>query len=472
MELVIILDVLVVAALCASTIARGFEETLPLAAFLLILFPNESQVPLPGLFDLTTQRVIVVVLFVLYFWRGRKERAKQHGENILPLKYIFIVQIFWMLVSTVNSAVFTVSLKTVLSQLLDYYLTFYIFGKSISSVKTVHKILMGFVGAMFFCSVLGVIEAQRNWSILSLFPPTTHQLIVEPSGESDRGIRVQATFGHPILYGSALALAIPMALFLITQAKSVKRKVFLWSAVLLMFFNIYKTESRGPWIAAAMSLVLLAVLGGGQLRRYLAVISLLVVVTLVARSGIGDSIKNLYGATLNPDSPQGESYQWRYALYDIAFDHLNHNGGRALWGYGPESFFYLGWQGPFQGHMVPYDSCDSSIAQLMIETGYVGLLIVALILFKAGLSTLRDSFRLPKPDNYLCAILFANICAFCFMMTNVAIFGWGQQTNMLWVVIAIAMVYPRLVLKERGRLEAQPASMAEFSSWTAKPSRG
>jgi len=45
-------------------------------------------------------------------------------------------------------------------------------------------------------------------------------------------------------------------------------------------------------------------------------------------------------------------------------------------------------------------------------------------------------------------VLFANICAFCFMMTNVAIFGWGQQTYMFWLIVAIAMIYPRLIREE------------------------
>jgi len=453
MPLVIALDVLVVVLLCASNLMRGFEETLPLAAFLVLVFPNECQIPLPGLFDLTTQRVIIVTLFILYLWSGKKQRTQSPGENSLPLKYLIILQIAWMLLATLNSVVFSVSFKTVLSQLLDYYLAFYIFGKSVTSVKTVNKILMGFVAAMFLCSVFGALEAYKGWSIISIFPPTTHLIGGAPGADTDRGVRVQATFGHAILFGSALAMAIPMALYLLAQAKTAKRKVFLWGAVLLMFLNLYKTDSRGPWLAAVIGLAMLAVFGGGLMRRYVIIIALLAATTLIVRPGVWESISNLYGATLDPESPQGESYQWRYALYQVGFQHLNHDSARALWGYGPESFGYLGWQGTFdvgdfKGKLVTFDSCDSSIAQLMIETGYVGLLIVILMLFKVGVITLRNCFRLPKPANQLCVVLFANICAFCFMMTNVAIFGWGQQTYMFWLIVAIAMIYPRLIREE------------------------
>jgi hypothetical protein len=473
MPLVITLDLLVIASLCVSVFRRGFEETLPLAAFLVVLFPSESQIPIPGLFELTTQRIIVVVLLCLYLSSRKKKSPADLSSNKLPLRFLILAQIAWMTVATLNSFVFTVSLKTLLSQLLDYYLAFYIFGKSISSVKTVNKILTGIVAAMFICSVFGVIEARQGWSILSIFPAPTHPFGTDLGGENYRGVRIQSTFSHPILYGAALAMAIPMALYLISLAKTTKQKVFLWGAVLLMFMNIYKTGSRGPWLAAVMSLVLLVVLGRGLMRRYVIVIVLLAATTLIVRPGVWDTISSLYGATLDPESPQGESYQWRYALYDLAFQHLNHDLGRAVWGYGPESFSYLGWQGvfdvgEFKGKTVTFTSCDSSIAQLMIETGYVGLLIVALMLLTVGIITLRNCFRLPKPANNLCVVLFANICAFCFMMTNVAIWGWGQQTYMLWVIVAIAMIYPRLIRAETISDGKQTASSVELPS--VKPS--
>jgi hypothetical protein len=62
MTLVLIIDVLAIGLLFATTLTKGFERTLPVAAFLMMLFPMESQIPLPGLFDLTTQRLIVIAL--------------------------------------------------------------------------------------------------------------------------------------------------------------------------------------------------------------------------------------------------------------------------------------------------------------------------------------------------------------------------------------------------------------------------
>jgi hypothetical protein len=44
----------------------------------------------------------------------------------------------------------------------------------------------------------------------------------------------------------------------------------------------------------------------------------------------------------------------------------------------------------------------------------------------------------------------------------VAIFGWGQQSYMLWLVLAMSLVCPRLGVSKRARKE-DPAHVAEFS---------
>jgi hypothetical protein len=37
---------------------------------------------------------------------------------------------------------------------------------------------------------------------------------------------------------------------------------------------------------------------------------------------------------------------------------------------------------------------------------------------------------------------------FLFQMTNVAILGWGQQTILLWIVIAMTMTFPAICSPE------------------------
>ncbi len=447
MILVIAIDVVVVALLFVVALTKGFERSLPLATFLMMLFPVESQIRLPGLFDLTTQRLIVVVLIVLYFTVGRDQNKSGQRER-LPLKYLLILLIGWMLFSSMNSVVRAVSFKSTLSQLLDFTVPYYIYAKTVSKVETVNKILFGFVAAMFVCSIFGYLEIYQNWFVMSLFPPAPHRFTGAFGDLGDRGVRAQSTFGHAILFGAALAMAIPLALHLLTVCKTKARKVFLWAAILVMFLNIYKTGSRGPWLALVLSLGILFFLGRNAVRKYLTVIFVLTATVLIAMPGVWNTINNLYLETTDPNTAQGASYEWRYALYGIAKRELSKDLGRALWGFGPESFYYLGLEGEFQGGIWKFQSCDSAVVELLMDTGCIGFLVAATLLLKAATAAFRSFRSLPSPANSLCLVLFANICAFCFLMTNVELFAWGQQAYMLWILIALAMIYPGLEHKD------------------------
>jgi len=463
MGIILTLDILAIAIVAFTARSKGLENALPLAAFLFVVFPEESKIAIPGLFDLTTQRIIVVTLFVLCAFT-----RKPNGlvPKRLPLAGGIVILSLWWILSAANSVVFTVSLKYVLSQILDLFLIYYIVARYVTKTRTVRNILCGLVAGVVVCCVFGVLEVYAHWTVMSLFPEMVHR-----SGTSGRvyvdmarGIRAQSTFGHPILFGSALAMAIPMALYLVSSTRKPAQKLLLWSGLLLMFVCIYKTSSRGPWLALGLSLIALLASSKTRVRKYLIVVCLLAAFVLVARPGVWQTIQSDYLSTMNKNSSQGESYQYRFALYSLAAGELGKSLPRAIWGYGPESFFFLGIVGEFNGRMMSYESCDSSMAALLIETGYIGLTIVLLLFYKALRRTYRAYRTLPSPENAICMIFLVNIATFCFMMTNVAIFGWGQENIMLWIVMALAMIYPYLVRSERAKKsKSKPVRLAELT---------
>lgn len=367
MAIAVLCDIFCVLWLTATAMRKGFDSALGLAAALLLVFPSGSRIPLPGLFDLTTQRVIVVVLVGLYLGMGRKSSAAQAHEPI-PMRYLLVALLLWMLLSSAQSVVPAISFKSTLSQYFDFCALYIIYARSIRSQEQFETVLGGFVAGMFVCSIFGLLEIYWDWKVTSIFPEVAGRFADLESVDS-RGARVQSTFDHAILFGAALAMAIPMALHLVTSAKTAWKKAYIWSALLVMLLCLYKTSSRGPWLALLMSVVLLAVFGRGKLRRTIVIIGILMTVILIARPGIRDSIMSLYGETMDPDSPQGESYQWRYVLYHIAHEQLSQSAQRALLGFGPESFYYLGLTADVsvdgEIHTVKVESCDSSIVELI-----------------------------------------------------------------------------------------------------------
>ncbi len=468
MGIVLTLDILVIAGLVLATQKKGLENTLPLASFLFVLFPEESKIAIPGLFDMTTQRVIVLTLFILC---AVLPRPLGPTPKRLPLAIYIVTLSLWWFLSAAASVVFTTSLKYVLSQLLDLFMLYYIFARYVTTTRTVRKVLYGLVAGTVVCSVFGVLEVYTQWTVMSLFPEMIHRS--GPGGrvyvDMARGLRAQSTFGHPILFGSALAMTIPIALYLVSTTRGAVQRLALWVGLLLMFVCIYKTASRGPWLALVLSLGVLLVSSKAKIRRNIVIICLLTGLVFVARPGVWQTIYDDYLSTVDKNSSQGESYQYRLALYSLAAHELGRSVPRAILGYGPESFFFLKIVGHFNGRTFAYESCDSSLASLLIETGYVGFTIVMLLFYRVLRLTYRAYRYLPAPYNSLPMILLSTIVTFCFMLTNVAIFGWGQENAMFWIVVALAMVYPYLVRSEHGkRSSLTPVDSAVLSPVLAR----
>ena len=321
---------------------------------------------IPGLFDLTTQRVATIALLVLYL-ALRKRNSDDEAGRMTTLSSVILLIFGWDVISTLNSLVFTTSLKTILSDALDFYLLYYIITKTVTSTETVHKIVRAFIAALAVCCIFGWFEAYFGWKVIALFPTVVHRFTPGQSGLLADDGRVHATFPHSILFGNALALGIPWALYFLTLAKTTIQKTYLWIVVMLMFWNIYKTMSRGPWLALILSAILLLLFAESRIRKYLLVISVITISVLIIRPGVWTTLVNTYAETNDPDSSRGSSYQYRYDLMHEGERALANDFGRSLWGFGPGSFYYLHLQGidPQTGHIEQFDSCDSAFVNIM-----------------------------------------------------------------------------------------------------------
>jgi hypothetical protein len=224
----------------------------------------------------------------------------------------------------------------------------------------------------------------------------------------------------------------------------------------LMFWNLYKTSSRGPWLATILSLSVLTVVARPKIRRRILAVALLAVVVLMIRPGVADTIWNTYLATLDPDTSMGASFQYRPVLFHTVTAALRDDPGRALLGFGLGSFREKGLVlvlPRIETHR--WYTCDSSWILFIYETGYVGFSLLAALLFKPAAMALRGYWKLPTTDRrHLSLICFSSFVSLFFVMMSVAMYGWGQNGYMLWTLIAITV--SNTALKERARIHGLP----------------
>jgi O-antigen ligase len=436
LALVAVIDLIAIIGLVILAQGKqGLERALPFAAFLIVLVPIESLIPL-GFFTLTTHRIVVGTLVLLYFLRGR---SANQGKIAMPLKTIIIVHVFWCLISTANSIVPEMSIKKLLSVVLEYYTLYFIYWKTISNGETIHKILKAMVVGIAVCCVWGTIEAYQGGDILDFFPSVGHHW--GATAEQDREIRIHSTYDHPILYGAALAMGITLVLYLLAIAKSQSERMFLWIALLLMFLNIYKTSSRGPWLDTILGCSLLLWFGSKRTRKHILYVVGLSMAVLIIRPGVWSTIGGIYDNTFSNNST-GSSYSYRYALQDAAVQRLREDSiTRAIWGYGPEAFFDIHLEGMLLGKPHTFLSCDNAWVEFLLETGYIGLVIVLTLLFKPMWVAWKQYRRLQRPAKYLSLLLFVNFAMMYAQMYSVGLYSWGQNGYTLWILIAMTAAY-------------------------------
>ncbi len=446
MVLILIIDAVVVAVLFYIALNKGVEEALPFFVFACVLLPTTARLN-AGLFQLSPQRVALITLLVLTFLLGGRSGGERQGAGV-PLKWLMAVQVVWALISTANSIVPVMSIKKLFSEVVEYYLLYLILARTVTSVRTIYRILYSMVAALLVCSIFGVLRAYAGWNVMSLFPEPGVSRIDEALGiGGGEGGRIASTFPHAILFGAALALGLTIPLHLAKRADSQAKRMFIWVAIVLMFWNIYKSFSRGPWLGLILAFIILLVFERTRVRKYIATTALLAVLVMVVRPGVYTSIKNLYGATIvtsNFNDVKGMSFEYRFELRRVAQAALAKSFSRELWGYGMESFFYLNLQGELAGHAFPFLSCDSTWIEFMVETGYVGLFLMAILLLKPAWMAWKDFRRLGDTDRYLSLTFFTCLVAYYFMMLSVDMYAWGQDGYMLWVLVALSVAYRNL----------------------------
>lgn len=449
MLLVAFLQSVIVIALIVSA-KRRLENALPLFCFFLTLMPLEAKLVIPGLFDLNVMRVSLLTLLVLFIVKKEK-----HRRDKLPLINLMYMHVAWALCSTIYSLSFTTSIKQLLAQLIEFYLMYYLLVRIVTNVETIHRMLFAITMAIGVSCIFSVFEVYASWSVLRIFPASnwiTYNGGLDPLySELGRGLRVRGTFPHPILFGDALAISIILSLYLLGYWAKGRQRTFLWISLVLMFWSIYKTQSRGPWLATMICSFLLFLMIKKNVRKYLITASVLALVVLLARPGVWKSIDALYQASTDPNQPVGTSYLYRHALADSIVEAVQKEPGRMLLGYGLGTFRELGLEVNFLGERRRWYTCDDNWAAFLYETGYVGVILIGALLLWPLFLAYRNYWKLPVPESTLSGVFFICIAGFYFSMLSVASYSWGQQGYVNWILISMSINLP-IIARRRKQL--------------------
>ena len=262
--------ILLVAVMLAFAAAR---EPNKLAMYFLLLFalpPISAQITGLGvvehLFTIHYVRLLALAVLLPAYLYLRKQPDTERFGRTLPDKLIvayLILQFFMQL----RADTLTNSLRHgVLYGFLDVFLPYYVASRSLRNLAQFRDVLMAFATAALVLSAIGCFEFAKRWLLYSALD----EALGEPWGsgsflERAGTLRALASTGQPIVLGYVLAVAI--SFFVFTRQLIPNRTV--WNlGLLLLTAGLIASLSRGPWLGAAVMLVLFIATGPSPGRGF------------------------------------------------------------------------------------------------------------------------------------------------------------------------------------------------------------
>jgi putative inorganic carbon (hco3(-)) transporter len=281
----------------------------------------------------------------------------------------------------------------------------------------------------------------------ALFPVATYAIIQyflfpDPSWPERR---VPSTIGHPVLLASILGLSLPLVLAFMILAR---RKV--WKFVLGIPFIIFAaaiaaTKSRGPWIGAIASVVLMLglIYFQDRIRKHVAWAAMAVLAVLVlgialdGARGFPASKRALQFA--RPDAYA--SFMNRFAFYGAALSMVRDH---PISGVGFESF------GLLYPHYRPIErtTFGLNVIPTMVHNGYLqaaattgipGLAFYLALICAVLIPLLKTTRKSDRRGRVLGASLAASIVGYLVQDLT----GWLEISLSLffWIILGLAVSY-------------------------------
>ena len=303
-------------------------------------------------------------------------------------------------------------------------------------------------------SVSGVIEFHTGFNIFNhlsqVVPILQYQGDLDLAGltRSDR-LRVYASAQHPIALAGALAMILPLALYL---AQTTKRRIW-WLAVFLVGLGALSTLSRTGIVALVAGGLTLLVLRPGETRKLLPLLApAMVVVFFVLPNALG-TFKSAFfpqGGIVAEQSGvvYGNALRSTGRLSDIG-PSLRLWRERPVFGQGYGSRIVE--LGPRQNAAV----LDDQWLGQLLETGLFGVIALGWVLGRAVRRLGRVSRRDPSSLGLLAASLAAAIMSFAVSIVTYDALGFIQVTLLLFVMLAIAAAVVSLADREAGPTGAE-----------------
>jgi hypothetical protein len=248
------------------------REAHVMGLYFVLLFaapPVPAEIPGLGIIDhlwvLNHYRLLGLTLLLptalFLYQRSSTPRLGASPVDWMVLGYVVLLS---MLSFRDGSA--TSGLRTILSLWIDIFLPYYVASRSIRTLEGMKQAMTGFVIGAMLVGALAMFEVLRSWKLYSAVLGTLGVSQWLFGGYLTRSgfLRPNAAVGNSIVLGYVQVVALGFYFYL--QA-FLSRPRHRWMGLGLLVGGIVASLSRGPWVGAAVLVVVYLFIGPNPVKR-------------------------------------------------------------------------------------------------------------------------------------------------------------------------------------------------------------
>ena len=432
------------------------KDSNPLALYLFLLFavpPFAAALPGLGvvnqLFELSFPRMLSLIVLLPFTLRRREPGALRFGKSIAD--WLVVAYLLLQLLLQWRADSLTNTLRSGFYAYLDAFLPYYVASRSFRSSHDIRDALAALVVSALLLVPIAAFEFVKHWLLYAALPAAL-DMHWDGSNYLGRGdtLRATATAGHSIAFGYLMMIALLLH-FGLRHAAATSR---VWVvALVLLATGLVVSVSRGPWVGAAVGLVVLTAAGRrparslGRLFAIAAVSAAVLAVTPWGASAID------YLPFVGSIDEANVSY--RQQLFDLSLLVIS----QSPWFGSPYFMFAAPLQELRNGNLIDIVNIYLLVA---LRTGYVGLALFCGI-FASAIGSTIAALRAVRgdgdPERHEQGQAILGVLA-GVLVTIATVSDVSFIPILYWCAAGLAIGYHRLVV---GETRASPRRRAAFA---------
>jgi O-antigen ligase len=274
---------------------------------------------------------------------------------------------------------------------------------------------------------------DRHW--IPLYPGVVFDAL-----ERGGHLRARATFPHPIVLGTFLAMAVQPILALMLAKRGIRR-IAAGAAAVVVATGLAVTLSRAPWLGGIVGVATFAALSGAW-RRWRIIAAVAAALAVLVASPIGAPMRDAAVGLVRPETKQ-ERFVVQVRI-DLA-KRIGGGGVRTLVSSSLDPAARPAFPAVIEGREVDLgSSIDNTYVRELAQTGLLGLLALFALLIAMMTETIKGALRAGGDLRNLASGLAAAQLVVLVVGLTVGTISFSQVGTAFWLVAGAGIAIGRL----------------------------